>query len=290
MTQKTTRGGRYDGPPGDPAEYWLPRDLALWERSWAKTSGQVQTYEALDLDEAARLRVAPDMSPEAVAARSEAKRRHAEAVAYVAAYHGTWGLPLDIRADRRWGSKHLKLTARQVDALLLGRDRDATRATEAATVAQTDPLTQWLLSSERPAGAFLVSLSQQVASGRVLSPRQREVAERIRAESTTTPSTPAAVEPGMYQSPDGTVFKVQLAVHGSGRPYAKRLVLDEASQTAEFVYEPGGLHSIKAEWRMSLDQASAFGKLYGICCVCGRVLTDERSIAARIGPVCATKV
>jgi hypothetical protein len=278
----------YPGPAGDERVYMLPRDLAIWEAAWAAHLGQRAPVETLSEAEATRLHVAPDMSPEAVAARAEAKRRHAEAIAYVASYAGSWGLPLDVRANPRWGSKHLKLTERQVDALLAGRDRDIARAAEAQVLAESDPLTQWLLSGERPQGTFLTSLSQQVASGRVLSPRQREIAERIRSEASTP--APAAIEPGMYQSPDGTVFKVQLAVHGSGRPYAKRLVLDEASQTAEFVYVPGGLREVKAEWRMTLDQASAFGKLYGVCCVCGRTLTDERSIAAGIGPICGRRV
>jgi hypothetical protein len=40
---------------------------------------------------------------------------------------------------------------------------------------------------------------------------------------------------------------------------------------------------------MTLDQAKAFGALYGACCNCGKTLTDERSIEAGIGPVCARK-
>lgn len=32
-----------------------------------------------------------------------------------------------------------------------------------------------------------------------------------------------------------------------------------------------------------------YGSLYGICCVCGRTLTDESSIAAGIGPICSQK-
>jgi hypothetical protein len=40
---------------------------------------------------------------------------------------------------------------------------------------------------------------------------------------------------------------------------------------------------------MSLEDGKKYGKLYGVCCVCGRVLTDENSIQAGIGPVCANK-
>ena len=43
------------------------------------------------------------------------------------------------------------------------------------------------------------------------------------------------------------------------------------------------------EHKMSLADAKKFGALYGTCCVCGRTLTDEVSIEAGIGPVCAQK-
>jgi hypothetical protein len=38
---------------------------------------------------------------------------------------------------------------------------------------------------------------------------------------------------------------------------------------------------------MSLEEAKAFGRLYGVCVRCGATLTDEQSIEAGIGPVCA---
>jgi hypothetical protein len=41
---------------------------------------------------------------------------------------------------------------------------------------------------------------------------------------------------------------------------------------------------------MTVEEAKAFGLLYGRCIVCGRTLTDEKSIADGIGPICAAKV
>jgi hypothetical protein len=69
----------------------------------------------------------------------------------------------------------------------------------------------------------------------------------------------------------------------SGRLYAKVL------RGGRFVFAPGKIYELKPENRMTLDDAAAFGKLYGQCCVCGRTLTDEVSIANGIGPVCAGK-
>jgi hypothetical protein len=102
---------------------------------------------------------------------------------------------------------------------------------------------------------------------------------------------PASEPPpeGMHRF-DGMIYKVQRAVHGSGNLYAKRLVLgqDEFGDTsASFEYAPGAIKSLSESTRMTLDEAKEFGALYGTCCVCGRTLTNEDSIAAGIGPVCA---
>ena len=90
------------------------------------------------------------------------------------------------------------------------------------------------------------------------------------------------VTEGMYRM-DGKVYRVQVGVHGSGRLYAKVL------QGKTFEYERGAIFRLRPEHRMTLDDAAAFGRLYGQCCVCGRTLTDEVSIANGIGPVCAGK-
>lgn len=96
---------------------------------------------------------------------------------------------------------------------------------------------------------------------------------------------PAVTEDGIYQTDDGTVYKVQKAVHGTGRLYAKKLNVE----TTSFEYESGAVFRLRADQKMTLEQAKAFGKLYGVCCNCGRTLTDEGSIAEGIGPICAGK-
>jgi len=103
---------------------------------------------------------------------------------------------------------------------------------------------------------------------------------------------PARTEPvtqdGMYKMADGTIVKVQYAVNGSGRLYAKRLVVDGDHGT--FEYEPGLIGRLAPTDRMTVEEAAAFGRLYGFCVVCGRTLTDEVSIATGIGPVCAGRM
>lgn len=110
---------------------------------------------------------------------------------------------------------------------------------------------------------------------------------------------------GIYQRPDGTIYKVQIAKQGSGKLYAKRLHVSQCDgcdrcnrgtrpdgatcHTATFRYDAGAIHTLQADWKMSLEAARAFGKLYGICCACGADLTDETSIAEGIGPICGKR-
>ena len=101
------------------------------------------------------------------------------------------------------------------------------------------------------------------------------------------PSTPAITEAGMYMK-DGVIFKVQKAVHGSGHLYAKKLA-GGVTEDFYFEYAPGVVKTLSPSDKMTLEQAKEFGALYGTCCVCGRTLTDENSIEAGIGPVCANK-
>lgn len=235
-----------------------------------------------------------DNSPEAKAARALAKARHAEALAYVATYSGRWGLPLDIRANPRWGSKHLKLTERQVDALLAGKARDAERA--AAEQANRHPrydeaLT--LLAEARP-GEFINSLRDQVSRGRTLSERQVEALLRgaNRGHVEATQAADVAAQRPAGQAVGGPVTEGyylvaeqpwRAVVSKQNRLYAMRLDLD----TGKWEYVAGGLRTVATGRPMTLDEAKAYGKLYGRCMVCGATLTDPESIAAGIGPICA---
>lgn len=96
-----------------------------------------------------------------------------------------------------------------------------------------------------------------------------------------------AIDEGMYVM-HGHVYKVQRAVHGSGNLYAKEL-LRNSDDTWTFCYQPGAINRLTSAHRMSIEDAKEYGALYGVCCVCGRTLTDEQSISAGIGPICAER-
>jgi hypothetical protein len=112
-----------------------------------------------------------------------------------------------------------------------------------------------------------------------------------------------SVEEGFYLLGD-QIYKVQIAVHGSGRPYAKRLHIDELTDLelspelrrpgrkvchGTWVYEPGLIKRLRPEHRLTAEKAVELGKLYGMCVRCGATLTNEESIERGIGPICARK-
>lgn len=138
-----------------------------------------------------------------------------------------------------------------------------------------------------------------VAVAELSIPEASQLIDRILAIPRTAPvhATRPTLEPGMYLLPDGRVFKVQKA-KDSDRIYAKRLQpiggrrLTETDDVVrfEFVYERGAIAQLQPEHRMSLAEAKAFGIRYGVCCWCGARLSDAKSVANGIGPICATRI
>lgn len=93
-----------------------------------------------------------------------------------------------------------------------------------------------------------------------------------------------------YVEATETVYKVQVAHNGSGKKYAKQLHTDPDGDRWEYQGRNKAFWSLGDGTLMTLEQAQAFGRLYGMCCVCGATLTDETSIAAGIGPVCGRRL
>jgi hypothetical protein len=92
-----------------------------------------------------------------------------------------------------------------------------------------------------------------------------------------------ANEIGIYQTENGDVYRVQPS-QSTGRLYAKKLVI-----SGGWEYENGAIYRLKPEHKMTLEEAKAFGMATGLCCVCGKFLTDPDSVSQGIGPVCIKK-
>lgn len=82
----------------------------------------------------------------------------------------------------------------------------------------------------------------------------------------------------------GKIYKVQQS-QSSGHLYAKVL-----ETTGGWVFAPGKIKELTEDHRLTAAEAAKYGKLYGVCCICGRVLTNEESIEAGIGPICAGRI
>ena len=149
------------------------------------------------------------------------------------------------------------------------------------------------------------NLSRPIVSG-LITALLAIPATRIMTASSAVPPVVVEVEEGFYTTTAAvgtiTVWKVQRAVHGSGRLYAKVLREQERAwpndgdtPTWRFEYQMGALNLISRGLRegniepLTLERAQEIGHLYGICCICSATLTDEVSIENGIGPVCARR-
>jgi hypothetical protein len=134
-------------------------------------------------------------------------------------------------------------------------------------------------------GRMSRDMARNIIDSYRLRPRPSELAPKVAERS--QPSAPVELKDGIYRLGD-TWYKVVHAVHGSGRQYAKRIVIHKGNASAEFVYEGSGpLSKLTEDHRVSLEEARQFGELYGCCVKCGATLTDEESQADMMGPVCS---
>ena len=89
------------------------------------------------------------------------------------------------------------------------------------------------------------------------------------------------------------IYKVQASRQDENRLYAKKLTLIKKEGVFSASWEYVGrkpFPNLSSETLVDLTAAKKFGLTFGVCVVCGRGLTDEKSIEAGIGPVCAGKM
>jgi hypothetical protein len=174
---------------------------------------------------------------------------------------------------------------------------------------QVDSDFDWLANAGRAAetGTWKPSLAKGVANCYRAALRRGDVAPAGQPEQGDGPQTLAQMTydeveelDGVHVDPDGMFWKVQHNRRHDSH-YGKRAVIrsypewDEDGNETEghsldWVYEGRKpLHTLTAETRLNPEQAKEFGMLYGMCCRCGRELTDEFSIEHGIGPVCAKR-
>lgn len=88
--------------------------------------------------------------------------------------------------------------------------------------------------------------------------------------------------PGKNSRYYGWTFVDDGAAYGSRKTYGK--------QAPDGLYQGAIQDELRKVLENPLEASVAYGKLVGVCGVCGRPLEDEDSVAAGIGPVCASRL
>lgn len=148
-----------------------------------------------------------------------------------------------------------------------------------------------------PASPQQVSFLQSLLADRVVEAKWAQVAQQ-RIESGLTKgeaskmiewfkSQPQAVfkdmPRGVYSCSDGNVYVVRTS-KTTGRPYA--MLWDTSSN--KYIFDRSYYRIVRNNGvPLALDKAAAMGVSSGYCIVCGAALSDEKSLKAGIGPVCA---
>lgn len=107
-------------------------------------------------------------------------------------------------------------------------------------------------------------------------------ASRLIESLKAAPEQKVVIEVGAYRH-DGTVYSVRSTVE------SHRLYAVYWTGTGWSVRDYNIVRWIKPEERLSLSEAKQFGAMTGMCCHCGRTLTDPKSVYAGIGPICAQR-
>lgn len=114
---------------------------------------------------------------------------------------------------------------------------------------------------------------------------------------TNAESTAPALTDGIYKDPQtGNIYKAQYnKAQGNGSYlYCKVMArVDEVvgrggklRNKITWTYAGSAAKTLQPEWKLSAQDATEFGKLYGICIYCGAELTDEESIDRAVGKIC----
>ena len=141
---------------------------------------------------------------------------------------------------------------------------------------------------------FALSLARQFSEKKYLSDKQvnalrsmYEKSQAKQAKADKPENTDPVTEVGMYHQ-NGKVYRVKLSK--AGRLYAMLYTPSGLTKAERFAYAPGAIYGLRSADRMTLEHAKELGVHHGICCVCGAELSDEKSVALGIGPVCIKRV
>ena len=164
----------------------------------------------------------------------------------------------------------------------------AGKTEQPATEKQTSFIVS-LLEQRQTTPEVKAHVEGQVASDTMTKAEASKRIEWLLAQPKVEKPKPVYVDApeGMHKV-EGKIFKVYKT--RNGYIVAAELVgmMTDEGEVWGFQYRgKSGLKGLSEATRMPAEDAKAFGKTYGICVRCALHLTDERSIFAGYGPVCA---
>jgi hypothetical protein len=131
---------------------------------------------------------------------------------------------------------------------------------------------------------------------------QKPLAGDIHVDGQADPVSPIATMDGVFKKGD-TFYKLKWT-RKTNKLWAHRLVFLMTPEQAKVAAAAGSKeHAVKFKFagspqtlgiredmKLSYEDMKAFGALYNTCCECGRLLTNDLSVALGIGPVCGGRM
>lgn len=271
--------GEVRGPVNAPAEY-KPRDFTE-NCVKCRGTGRFVGYSGRSFGQCFAckgagnftFKTSPETRAKARTAKADrtASRENDALTAFAAANPELWahlsGSDSDFSRSLVDGIKRFgDLTAGQRAAVERGIVKDAARKAEAAARVQNAPLAD-TAGVDRLKAAFDFAIAKATEKGRGLRQPRITVGGMV-----ISPAKATSTNPGALYVKNGAEYLGKVA---GGRFFAARECgPDQEKKVLAFIADP------KAA-------AIAYGQETGVCCICNATLTNEASMAAGIGPVCA---
>lgn len=205
------------------------------------------------------------------------------------------------------GAKYGHLTEGQEKAVYkaIARDEEGAAGFK-AWAADHDGVLEWLTTESAAGNEFAGSLLTAGKRYGSLTDGQLNAVLRNLDEGKATDDKDSALDlsplvKGYYAVPDGdTRLKIAVRRPGKDSRYHGWTFVDDGAaygnrrtygkQAPDGLYKGGIQDELRAVLANPLEAMIAYGKLTGTCGKCGRILEDEQSVAAGIGPICAQKM
>lgn len=154
---------------------------------------------------------------------------------------------------------------------------------------------------DRVPGPIRFGIATYIKERRITFDHASKIIDMIKPWLENGASTTKVSEEGIYVNRDAKTFFLVQKARSSGRLYAKKLIVvyngirnsDGSWHTEprfDWEYDKGAIYQINADWRITKEEAKAFGDYWHHCIKCHTRLTRQSSIDQGMGDTCAGKI